>query len=499
MKRYTAIYLIFMFSLTATHAQKMDSPLIANQYLKPTTYNQLSEYVQRLDHASDLMEVEVIGQSIQKRNLYALKFSTSGFGKDKNKIKVLFFAQQHGNEQSGKEGALLLAKILLEPENRYLFDRIDFALIPQVNPDGSEVNQRRNAAGTDLNRNHLILTEPETRALHHFFEQYMFEASMDIHEYSPYISDWETYGYRKNAAVTLGTTTNVNISKEIREFSNKEALPYVLKCLNDKGFSSFVYCPGGPPEMDYIRHSTFDINDGRQSLGILNSFSFIQEGMNGEDDFVQNLQNRSEGQATAMRAMLEFIFNHQIKIKKIVGKGRKELVNQKDGGNVSIQADHFGDGRILKLPLVSWNTKADTIVEVKDYRPVVKSICDVRRPIGYLIPKSQAELINWLDIQSVVYSEYVPKKNQKIEQYFIKDIDSIDFEHDIIVNPIVEAIIIDLYDNESYVFVPVAQLKCNLIIQALEPKSMLGLVTYKQYAHLLKPNSNYPVIRVIRK
>lgn len=498
MKRYSIIYLIFMFSVTAIHAQKTDSPLVANQYLKPTSYEQLSAYVQSLDRESDLVEVEVIGQSVQNRNLYALKFSNADFGKDKNKIKVLFFAQQHGNEQSGKEGALLLAKYLLEPDNRYLFDKIDLAIIPQVNPDGSEINQRRNAAGADLNRNHLILTEPETKALHRFFEQYMFEASLDIHEYSPYGSDWESYGYRKNAAVTLGTTTNVNVSEKIRDFSTNEALPFVLKYLNDRGYTSFVYCPGGPPEIDYIRHSTFDINDGRQSFGILNTFSFIQEGMNGEDTYIQNLQNRSEGQATAMRAMLEFIYNHQKEIRKLVAQGRKELVKQKVGGSVSIQADHFGDGRVLKLPLVSWNTKADTIVEVKDYRPVVKSIFDVQKPDGYLISKSQTDLLNWLDIQSIDYFDYVPKKNQIIEQYFIKTIDSIDFERDIIVNPIVESGIIELSVKESFVFVPVCQLKANMIIQALEPKSMLGLVTYKQYAHLLKPNAKYPVYRVLR-
>ncbi|MBK6344422.1 MAG: hypothetical protein IPF68_00550 [Bacteroidales bacterium] len=62
---------------------------------------------------------------------------------------------------------------------------MDFALIPQINPDGSEVNKRRNANDADLNRNHLILTEPETMALHNFFDKYRFEVTMDVHEYSP--------------------------------------------------------------------------------------------------------------------------------------------------------------------------------------------------------------------------------------------------------------------------------------------------------------------------
>ncbi len=86
------------------------TPLELNNYQKLTSYDELTEFVYQLDSLSDILEVEIIGQSVEGRNLYALKFSNSEFGKDTSKIKVLIFAQQHGNEQSGKEGALLLAR-----------------------------------------------------------------------------------------------------------------------------------------------------------------------------------------------------------------------------------------------------------------------------------------------------------------------------------------------------------------------------------------------------
>lgn len=498
MKQIIIFCLIFMFSSLITEAQNIIHPLVKNNFSKVTSYEELSAFVNNLDVLSDLLTVEVIGQSVEGRNLYALKFSNSEFGKDKSKIRVLFFAQQHGNEQSGKEGALMLALSLLKPENLYLFNKIDLAIIPQVNPDGSEVNKRRNAHDADLNRNHLILTEPETQALHRFFEKYMFHVNMDIHEYSPYGGEWEKYGYRKNAAVTIGATTNVNISEKIRDFSNNEAVPYFINYLNDRSFSSFVYCPGGPPGVDYIRHSTFDINDGRQSFGILNTFSFIQEGMNGEDTFVENIQRRAEAQSTGMRGMLEFICNNSDIIISLVEKGRKSLVNSKPGQKVSVQAGHFNDERKLVLPLVSYKTKADTVVEVADYRPVVKSTYNITRPTGYLIPKKNTELMDWLKVQTLVYTDYLPVKHPKIEQYFIRDIDSIDFERDMIVNPVVETNVIKISTPSDYFFVPTNQLKSNLIVEALEPKSMLGLITYKQYAHLLKSGTNFPVLRVVK-
>ncbi|MEI6750345.1 MAG: M14 family zinc carboxypeptidase, partial [Bacteroidota bacterium] len=155
-------FLVNALLITHVFSQQITTPPEKNNFQKVTSYDELTAFVKQLDEKPELLKVEIIGQSVQGRNLYALKFSLSEFGKDKSKIKVLIFAQQHGNEQSGKEGALLLADALLKPENKYLLDNIDFAIVPQMNPDGSEVNQRRNGHDADLNRNHLILTEPET-------------------------------------------------------------------------------------------------------------------------------------------------------------------------------------------------------------------------------------------------------------------------------------------------------------------------------------------------
>jgi hypothetical protein len=75
-----------------------------------------------------------------------------------------------------------------------------------------------------------------------------------------------------------------------------------------------------------------------------------------------------------------------------------------------------------------------------------------------------------------------------------------DFERDIIINPIVESRdCMDAIVATDYLYIPTAQLKGNLIILALEPKSELGLVTYKQYAHLLKAGEMFPVLRVVKK
>ncbi|HRP91482.1 MAG TPA: DUF2817 domain-containing protein [Ignavibacteriaceae bacterium] len=492
------IFLFFVFASINIFSQNILTPLEKNNYQKITSYTELAQFIKEVDEESDLITSEVIGKSIEGRELFAVYFSKNGFGKDESKIKVLIFAQQHGNEQSGKEGSLLLINELLKPENHYLFDKIDFALVPQMNPDGSEKNQRRNGNNMDLNRNHLILTEPETIGLHNLFNKYLFEVTMDVHEYFPYGETDKKFGYRENNDEEVGVTTNINVSQKIRDVSKNIYLPYIKKYFNDRNFSYFEYTPGGPPEIDYIRYSTYDINDGRQSLGIQNTFSFIQEGMNGEDGFIENIKHRAEGQMTGMLGLLEFANNHKDEIITLVQNERLQLINNTVSDTVGIQLNHVADGTKLELPLLSYYSNKDTVITVNDFRPIVKSIYDVIRPKGYLIPKDLKEVIDWADRQELTYYDYKKSSDDKIEQYFISGIDSIDFERDIIVNPIVE--VKELENNfkcDNYIFIPVNQLRNNMIVIALEPKSELGLVTYKQFEHLLKKGENFPILRVV--
>jgi len=465
------IRIFFILVLTFIVVSAQQTLLQKSDYKKITTHAELSKFINEVDEESDLIKSEVIGKSVQGRELYAVYFSNSVFGKDESKIKILIFTQQHGNEQSGKEGALLLITELLKPENKYLFDKIDFVLIPQMNPDGSEVNKRRNGNDMDLNRNHLILTEPETTALHNLFNKHLFEVTMDVHEYYPYGETYKKYGYRNNADEEVGAITNINVAQKIRDLSYNKYLPFIKNYFNERNFSFFEYSPGGPPEIDYIRKSTFDINDGRQSLGIQNTFSFIQEGLNGEDGFIDNIKRRAEGQMTGMLGLLKFSYDNKDEIKQLIKKEREKLITDKVSNKVSIQLDHFPDGSKLELPLLSYFSNKDTVITVNDYRPIVKSLFDVERPAGYLIPKKLTEVVEWAERHSLIYYDYKKSDKDNIQQYYISGIDSMDFERE--------------------------QLRNNMIVIALEPKSELGLGTYKNFTHLIKKNEYYQILRVI--
>lgn len=494
MKRKNIVYILLII-VAKIYSQTL--PLEVNNYQSPTSHKQLSEFVKELDEYSDLLKVEEIGKSVEGREIFVLKFSTNQFGNDANKLRLLFFAQQHGNEQSGKEGALLLAKELLKDHNLSLFERIDLALIPQVNPDGAELNKRRNANNIDLNRNHLLLEEPEVQALHNFFNKYNFEVTLDVHEYYPYSEEWKEFGFYKRADEQLGLLTNPNVSEKIIEYSKEKVLPFVSQWLQSKSYSFNEYVVGGPPNIERLRHSTVDINDGRQSFGILNTLSFILEGKNGKDNFVENIKHRAEGQAEAMMALLKFCYDNASEIKSLITKEREALLT--DYSPIAIQMDHFNNSSKLNLPVTCVANDLDTIIIVDNYNPSVQRLLEVPQPDAYLVPKACSLTVGFLNNHKIHYHDKTPPL-ASIQIYQITQIDTIELEGERFGNPtisLVEKKISDI-DASKYYVVPLYQPKRKLITLAFEPQSMLGLRNYEKFKKLLQAGVNYPIFRLYK-
>lgn len=174
-----------------------------------------------------LAKVFDIGDSLEKRNIYALKISAN-VALDEDEAEVLFLGCHHAREWISVEVPFLVGKYLLEnyasdPEVKRLVDRSEVWIVPLVNPDGLEYtihvyrywrkNRRDNKDGTygvDLNRNYgykwgvsnngsspdpaseiyrgpQAFSEPETKAIRDFFLKKNFQGMISYHSFSQVI------------------------------------------------------------------------------------------------------------------------------------------------------------------------------------------------------------------------------------------------------------------------------------------------------------------------
>ena len=165
-------------------------------------------------------------------------------------------------------------------------------------------------------------------------------------------------------------------------------------------------------------------------------------------------------------------------------------------GVVSIQMRHISDGKPIYFPGYSYNTFQDTMIETSNFKSTIESIHIVKSPYGYLIPKSDEKLTAWIKNFNIDYTEYRNDKQYSIKENTVIMIDSIDFEGDQIINPILKIQELNSVNHSKYWFVPTVQQKGLAIIQALEPKSMMGLATYDRFKYMIQVGKSFPILRV---
>ncbi|MDO5654903.1 MAG: M14 family zinc carboxypeptidase [Flavobacteriaceae bacterium] len=141
---------------------------ISSRYFPPKTVEKLIE-IHQYKH-------EVIGKSFEDRNLYKLTFGQGN-------IKLLFWAQMHGNETTAARAMFDLWKFLHLPEfSKHYAKVFEIHFIPQLNPDGAQYYSRRNSAQIDINRDFNAEQSSEIQILKNLIQREKFDFLFNLHD-----------------------------------------------------------------------------------------------------------------------------------------------------------------------------------------------------------------------------------------------------------------------------------------------------------------------------
>ncbi|MCJ1805388.1 M14 family metallopeptidase [Flavobacterium covae] len=130
-----------------------------------------------LDQLNSNFEIEILGQSVQERPIYSVKFGTGA-------TKIFMWSQMHGNESTTTKALFDFLNFLAskEPLAQRLAKTCTFFIIPIVNPDGALAYTRENANQVDLNRDSITLTQPESKILRKVFEKIKPHYCFNLHD-----------------------------------------------------------------------------------------------------------------------------------------------------------------------------------------------------------------------------------------------------------------------------------------------------------------------------
>ncbi|HPW19144.1 MAG TPA: M14 family zinc carboxypeptidase, partial [Candidatus Aminicenantes bacterium] len=459
---------------------------------------------------------------------------------DRSKPTVLFTAAQHGNEQSAKEAALWLLRDLAAGDLKPLLAKVNVLIMPQTNPYGNFRDVRANELGLDMNRDHVKLEAEGVRAIHRVFTAWRPEVTIDVHEKG------DDY-YR----VSIGCVSNANIAAPLQDFSRRVVLADVERALKGKNIAFFEYLVTeelgvdtssgaarpeerrGPRE-EMKRYSTTDLNDGRNSLGVFETLSFIQEGASRHD--LETLKARTAWQYSGLRAFLESVAGHAPEVVKLVGGLRARLLqraaSRADNDPVHLRMEYARDpaapelrlrrfargaaapaaGRVLRVDKKAGETvtAADFVpappggagVEdevVKHWFPNVRPTLSVTRPRGYIVRGGRLDIVETLLALGVEVGMFERDAVVEAEAYEVTAVvpSAADYEAPATIDVAARAVKAPVKKGDFYV--GCVQPAANLAPCLLEPQSAYGLVRYWKFNLVPEAGGLFEVLRYTGK
>jgi hypothetical protein len=526
----------------------LPTPAEVLAYQKYTQNEEIAAFLSALVARSPELSVVVAGRSLPtdeygaKDIFLAVLSETSAAtpeSLDRTKPTVLLTAAQHGNEQSAKEAALRLLRDLALGELRPLLRQVNVLIMPQTNPYGNFMNIRRNELDLDMNRDHIKLEAEGVRAIHRVFRTWMPEVTIDVHEKG------DDY-YR----VSIGCVSNINIARKLQDFSRSTILAEAEKSLEKEELTFHEYLvtedlginmssgaayetgPAGPRE-EMKRFSTTDLNDGRNSLGIFETLSFIQEGASRHD--LETLRERTHWQYSGLRAFLESVARHGQEILKLVRSERTRLLERakfpaennlvhlrmkfaRDPGQPQLLLKRFESASPRIRGVLKVDKKAGEILTsddlapyplpsdlkvidevVKHWFPNVESTLAVERPSGYILGSDRLDIIEALLALGVEVGMFTKGGLVDAQAYEVTAIVPAKLDYLAPEKLDVELKTLEVPVQKGDFYVSCVQPAANLIPCLLEPQSEFGLIRYWKYRLVPDAGSIFPIFRYVGK
>lgn len=222
------------------------------------TYNWLGDIINKHPY----LKKEIAGQTVLKQNNYVV---TSN---DQVSNAIVIVARQHPPEiPGGTIGFKAFYEELLndsEPSKTFR-EKFNIITFPLLNPDGTDMgNWRHNANGTDLNRDWIDFTQPETQMVKSYIENSVEEGlkvqfALDFHTSfsGPYMLVLDTINEANSKGIIPNWINNIESNSQFQVEARKRSqeLPYCYNYFfNQVGCEAVTYEDGDEIDRTIIKN-----------------------------------------------------------------------------------------------------------------------------------------------------------------------------------------------------------------------------------------------------
>ena len=388
---------------------RLDSPGVAPGRTTFTSQEEMLAHLAGLKRRAPRFLLGSLGASSQGRDIPYLVFTAEGHT-DLARVKrlrrpvVWLIGQQHGNEPAGGEAMLALASALADGELRPLLRRVTVVVVPRANPDGAAAFTRRTAQDFDLNRDHLLATLPESRAIQARMAELPADVVVDAHEYGVAGSWLTRLGGLAPWDATLLYATHPGVPRSVTAEAQAHFQPVMERRLAERGLSSYVYLTG-PAAASRVGGgvertvATGGVAPGisRNYYGLAGAVSFLVE-TRGVGIERQSFQRRVATHYLAAAAVLEQTARDPGRVRRTVVEARRAMA----GDRSPLAVRHELGTLAATLAMLDPQTAAPKPVDVtiQDARSL-RVTATRARPRGYLLAPGTGSAVDALRIKGL--------------------------------------------------------------------------------------------------
>ncbi|MCG8555908.1 MAG: succinylglutamate desuccinylase/aspartoacylase family protein [Proteobacteria bacterium] len=416
------------------------------------------------------------GRSVEDRPLRALHF-----GRPDATLRVLVVAGQHGDERHAR---IAVEEFAGQASTRARELDMALTLVPDANPDAALQRQRRNALAVDLNRDHQLLSSPETRALHRLMRALEPHLFVDVHTYPTRRRHLLQLGLAYCHDIFVELPTNPNAGHAFDGPAGAGFLGGVTGDLERAGFRSARYTLFRPKGR--VRHGTLDIRDARNWLSVRYGLPCVLvEGRTPRRSDGRPGRNRArEALKTALRSVLETASARRAELCSTPERRRKVALSCRYVAQAQPRCFDFLDLRSGQVRSVRWPSRFESVV--RPYR-------HVHLPCAYAIPSGLGKVIEVLSRHGFHVRKADFDGPVEAVRYRMLETETGLTRR----RPRVRAVR-EPTRLRDYVQVSARERSGVALALLLEPRSRFGLVRYPGLGLRFDPDGAYPILRLER-
>lgn len=468
----------------------MRTPLERNAHARLSTSLEVAACLQALAARGRGAEWRRLGVSAGARPLVGLRCHALGTEAGVAPLRILLVGSQHGaSEGAGCEALLRLARDLLTGPLGGLRAALDLLIVPNANPDGRDLGTSKNANAINLNRDFVLLSQPESQRLDELLADFAPHVVLDAHESAALKRrTLAREGYLTEFEAQFDVGNNPAIPGVLRRYAEERLLPALIGRVVREGLPAQRYFREILTTRQPITHGGLSLRRFRNKAALPGAVSVLLETRLDPSDGIyptwRNIAVRVEKQHLCMRELLLLLADEGPRIQAAVAAAHDAAQEPLPLAAEYVPGEHAGT---IEVPLRRIDSQQRVAVAFRDHRRV-RARHAVAVPAAYWVT-GHVEAMREVLARHRIASRLLPRAAtaRVLEQCYGID----DATHWRLLDETPRT----RRFEAGTLYVPAVTRYARLLPLLLDPRSPSSVFRYARYTALLEPDRPFFVYR----